>query len=58
MSDQECAELGEQEQEIDRVVRKAAPALTADELKLLQWATGTAPTPRRPLVNLANDLAL
>jgi hypothetical protein len=43
VSDQEYAELGQQQQEIDRIVRKAAFILTVDELKLLQWVTGTAP---------------
>ena len=61
MSDQEYAELGraEMQQEIERVVAKAALALNTDEREILAWVTGVQIAPRpRPLVNLANDLAL
>ncbi len=60
MSDQEYAELGraEMQQEIERVVAKAAQALNTDEREILAWAAGVQIAPRRPLVNLADDLAL
>jgi hypothetical protein len=60
VSDQEYAELGraEMQQEIERVIAKAALALNASEREILAWAAGVQVAPRRKLVNLAEDLAL